>query len=147
MRNSETNETNAMKCCYQCGKASAGDPAFCSKCGRSYDVRLCPRMHPNSRYAKACSQCGSRELSEAQPQVSFGWKVLEFLAKAGLGLLLVYVSLAVLVDLLRHPQFQAGLFVIGVLLGLLWWLWSQLPEWFRTFVWRSMKRKERDHER
>ncbi len=136
-----------MKFCYQCGKASAGDPLFCTKCGRTYDVRLCPRLHKNSRWAKACSQCGSHELTEAQPHVSFGWKVLEVLAKAGFGIFLVYVSLAVLLGLLRRPQFQAGLLIIGVLLGILWWLWSQLPEWFRKFVWRSLKRKEHDRER
>ncbi len=136
-----------MKFCYQCGKASAGDPPFCSKCGRSFDARLCPRQHRNSRFAKVCSQCGARELSQAQPQVSFWWKVLEFLAKVGLGILLLYISLAVLVDLLRRPQFQAGLFIVVILIGLVWWLWSQLPEWFRKFVWRSSKRKERDRER
>jgi hypothetical protein len=136
-----------MKFCYQCGKASAGDPPFCSKCGRTYDVRLCPRLHRNSRFAKACAQCGSRELSEAQPQVSHWWKVLEFLAKVAFGIFLVYFSLTALLDLLQRPQFQAGVLVIGILLGLLWWLWSQLPEWFRKFVWRFLKRKERDRER
>jgi len=36
-----------MKYCYQCGKLTNGDPAFCNHCGRSYDVKLCPRMHQN----------------------------------------------------------------------------------------------------
>jgi len=136
-----------MKFCYQCGKASPGDPPYCSKCGRSYDVRLCPRMHRNSRFATACSQCGSRELSEAQPQISVWWKVLEFLAKVGFAIFLVFISLEVLIALLERPQFQTGVFVIGVLLGLLWWMWAQLPEWFRKFVWRLLRRKEHDRER
>ncbi len=136
-----------MKFCFYCGKASAGDPPFCSKCGRSYDARLCPRMHRNSRFAKACSQCGSRELSEAQPQVFVWWKALEFLVKVGLGVLLVYLSLAALADLLARPPFQAGLLVLTVFVGLAWWAWGQLPEWFRKFVWRFLKRKERDDER
>ena len=134
-----------MKFCYQCGKASAGDPLFCTKCGRTFDVRLCPRLHKNSRFAKACSQCGSRELSQAQPQVSVWWKVMEFMAKVALGLFLVYGSLALLIDLLRRPQVQIGVLIIAILLGLLWWLWLQLPEWFRKIVWRS-KRKEHDRE-
>ncbi len=136
-----------MKFCYQCGKASAGDPPFCSKCGRSYDVRLCPRMHRNSRYAKACSQCGSRELSEPQPRVSLWWKVLEFVVKAGFGIALVFATLAILVDSFRRPEVQASLFVLGVLVGLLWWAWSQLPEWIRTLVVRSLRRKQGDRER
>jgi predicted amidophosphoribosyltransferase len=146
-QNGEAIGTILMKFCYQCGKASAGDPPFCSKCGRSYDIRFCPRMHRNSRFAKACRECGSRELSEAQPQVSLWWKVLEFLAKVGFAMILLYASLALLIDLLRHPQVQAGFLVIGVLVGLIWWVCSQLPEWFRKFVWRSLRRKERDRER
>jgi hypothetical protein len=134
-----------MKFCYQCGKASAGDPLFCTKCGRSYDVRLCPRLHKNSRFAKACAQCGSRELSQTQPQVSLWCKILEFLAKVGFGVFLVYVSLSALVDFLQRPQIQAGLLIIAVLIGLLWWAWNQLPQWFRRLVWR--KRKEHDRER
>ena len=136
-----------MKFCYQCSKASVGDPPFCSKCGRSYDIRFCPRMHRNSRFAKACRECGSRELSEAQPQVSLWWKVLEFLAKVAFGIVLVYGSLALLLDMLRHPQVQAGLLIIGILVGVLWWAWCQLPEWFRKFVSRRLHRKERDRER
>jgi uncharacterized membrane protein YvbJ len=146
MQKGETNKAIPMKFCYQCGKASAGDPLFCTKCGRTFDVRLCPRLHKNSRFAKACSQCGSRELSQAQPQVSVWWKVMEFMAKVALGLFLVYVSLAVLIDLLQRPQVQIGVFIIAILVGLLWWLWLQLPEWFRKIVWRS-KRKEHERER
>ena len=136
-----------MKICYQCGKASAGDPLFCTKCGRTYDVRLCPRLHPNSRFAKVCSQCGSRELSQAQPSVSFWWKVLEFLVKVAFGVLLVYLTVAGFVALIRMREVQSGLIVFGILIGILWWLWSLLPEWFRKLVSPSRKRKERDDER
>jgi hypothetical protein len=136
-----------MKFCYECGKASAGDPLFCTKCGRTYDVRLCPRLHRNSRFAKVCSQCGSRELSQAQPSVSFGWKALEVLAKVVFGTLLVYLSLAGLAALFRTREAQTGLVVFGIPLGILWWLWSLLPEWFRKLVSRSRKRKERSDER
>jgi hypothetical protein len=143
----ETKPTILMKFCYQCGRATAGNPLFCSKCGRSYDVKLCPRLHRNSRYAKVCSQCGSRELSQPQAAVSFWWKLLEFLAQVVFGVLLVYVSLAGLIALLRTREVQAGLVVFGILLGILWWLWSLLPEWFRKLVIRSIKRKEQNHER
>lgn len=136
-----------MKFCCQCGRATAGDPLFCSKCGRSYDVRLCPRQHRNSRYAKACSQCGSRELSQPQAAVSVWWKVLEFLIRVGFGVLLVYLTLAGLVALLRMREVQAGLVVFGILVGLLWWLWSLIPEWIRKLISRSLRRKEQNHER
>jgi hypothetical protein len=139
-------EQTHMKFCHSCGKASAGDPLFCTKCGRTYDVRLCPRLHQNSRWAKACSQCGSRELSEPQPRVSFWWKVLGFLARVFLGLFLLYLSLYVLLALLRRPEVQGGVVIVGILLGFLWWLWSALPEWFQKLVRRSLKRKERERE-
>jgi len=136
-----------MKFCYQCGKASAGDPPFCTKCGRTYGVRLCPRLHRNSRYAKVCSECGSRELSQPEPAVSFWWKVLEFLLQVGFGVLLVYLTLTGVAALLRMREVQGGLIVFGILVGLLWWLWSLLPEWIRKLVSRSLKRKERSDER
>jgi predicted amidophosphoribosyltransferase len=136
-----------MKFCYQCGRMTPGEPIFCSSCGRSYDVKLCPRLHANSRSAEVCSQCGSRELSTPQPRISFWWKVLEFLAKVVLGAFLVYLTLAGFIALLKSPQFQNALIVFGILIGLLWWLWSLLPEWFQKLIRRSITRKERSHER
>ena len=136
-----------MKFCYQCGRMTAGEPLFCNSCGRSYDVKLCPRLHANSRSAEVCSQCGSRELSTPQPRISFWWKVLEFLAKVVFGVVLIYLTLAGFVGLLQTPQFQSALLVFGILIGILWWLWSLLPEWFRKLVRRSIGRRERRDER
>jgi lipopolysaccharide export LptBFGC system permease protein LptF len=76
------------------------------------------------------------------------WKVLEFLAKVVLGVLLVYLTLAGFVALSRTPQFQCALVVFGILIGLFWWIWSDLlPEWFRKLIQRSLRRKEQRHER
>ena len=136
-----------MKYCYQCGRLTAGEPVFCQFCGRSYDVKLCPRLHANPRYAEVCSQCGTRDLSTPQPKLSFWWKVLAFLARILGGVALVYASLALFVALLNAPAFQAGLIGLGLLLLILWALWVMLPEWFRTLIHWSLKRKERRHER
>lgn len=135
-----------MKFCYQCGKVTAGEPLFCRNCGRTYDVRLCPRLHPNPRYAKVCSQCGARELSDPQPQVSIWWKVLEFLTKLVIGTALICLSLACLLALLERPETRNAMFALGILLGLLWWFWSQLPEWFQRLVRRVLRRKESNRE-
>lgn len=136
-----------MKYCYQCGRLTSGEPLFCNFCGRSYDVKLCPRHHSNPRIAEVCSRCGSRELSTPQPKVSPWWRVLELLARVVGAVLLVYLSLTLLVAVLRTPQGQGGFIVIGILLGLLWWMWIELPEWFRRLVRNSWKRKERERER
>jgi len=136
-----------MKYCYQCGRMTSGEPLFCSFCGRSYDVKLCPRLHVNSRRAEICSQCGSRDLSTPQPKVSWWWKVFGVLLRYGLGAFLVLLSLLAAVELLTVPQVQNGVVCLAILFGALWWLWSELPNWLRDFVRRLIKRKERRFER
>ena len=66
---------NTMKYCYECGRVTAGEPLFCQFCGRTYNVKLCPRLHVNPRFAEVCSQCGSRDLSTPQPKVSVWWRI------------------------------------------------------------------------
>jgi uncharacterized membrane protein YcjF (UPF0283 family) len=83
-----------------------------------------------------------------QPRVSVWWKALAFLAKVFAGLLLVYVSLAFIVSLLQRPETQAALVGIAILLGVLWGLWSLLPEWLQRLVrWCLRRNKEDKHER
>jgi RNA polymerase subunit RPABC4/transcription elongation factor Spt4 len=136
-----------MKYCYQCGRVTTGEALFCQFCGRTYNVKLCPRQHVNPRYAEVCSQCGSRELSTPQPKVSFWWRVLEFLVRILCGIGLVYLSLSILVALLKSPMVQAGLLGLGLVLLIMWALWIMLPEWFRKLVRWAMTRKERRHDR
>jgi len=136
-----------MKYCYQCGRISSGQPLFCMFCGRSYDVKLCPRHHVNPRYADCCSQCGSRELSTPQPKVSFFWRVLEVLLRILFGVFLVVLSITVLEELLRSPVVQAGLVILGLLLAALWAMWAMLPDWIRRLAHRLIRRKQEHHER
>ena len=136
-----------MKYCYACGTVTSGKPAFCRSCGCSYDVKLCPRRHVSPRFAEVCSQCGSRDLSTPQPKVSFWWKVLGFILRVLLGVLLVLISIAIVLAMLRTPAGQALFLALGFLLATLWALWLMLPEWFRTFIHRRLTRREhRDEE-
>ena len=136
-----------MKYCYQCGHMTAGEPLFCNHCGRSYDVKFCPRLHPNSRISQVCSLCGSRDLSTPQPKVSVWWKVLGFLLQILAGTIFACLSITFLVDLLTMPQAQNALFALGILLGLLWWMWSEIPDWMKKLARRAFKRKEpRNHD-
>jgi hypothetical protein len=59
-----------------------------------------------------------------------------------LAVLSVLIISAVLVDFLQRTQFQNGLIAIGILVGLLWLLWTRLPDWLREMIRRSMRRKE-----
>jgi hypothetical protein len=74
-----------MKYCYECGHVTAGEPLFCQFCGHTYDVKLCPRMHANPRFAEVCSQCGSRDFSIPQPKVSLAWRIGAVLVRILLG--------------------------------------------------------------
>ena len=105
-----------MRYCYHCERATSGEPLFCNFCGRSYDLKLCPRLHVNPRYATVCSQCGSRELSTPQPKISLGWKVVAFLLRVLCCAVLVYLSLSLLVEMLKSSMVQAGLVCLGLLL-------------------------------
>ena len=58
-------------------------------------------------------------------------RLLALLARLGLGLLLFYASLSVVVALLRNPRIQQSLILFALLLIVLWFLWSKLPDWFR----------------
>ncbi len=131
-----------MKYCYQCGKMTNGEPLFCNSCGRSYDVKLCPRMHQNPRGAEVCSKCGSRELSTPQPKIPMSWRLLAILVRLGLGLVLFYASLSLVIALVRTPEVQQAMVALGLLLAGLWWLWSKLPDWFQELIRALWKRKE-----
>jgi hypothetical protein len=131
-----------MKYCYQCGKMTAGEPLFCGTCGRSYDAKLCPRLHVNPRGAEVCSKCGSRELSTPQPRIPMSLRLLALLARLGLGLLLFYVSLSLVIALVRTPEVQKAFVAFGILLAALWWLWSKLPDWFQDAI-RSFSKSRR----
>src|SRR5215472_8494970 len=113
-----------MKYCYQCGHLTGGEPIFCSSCGRTYDVKLCSRLHPNPRSAEVCSQCGSRDLSTPQPKVPLSWRAGSFLLRILLGTALAYATIAILVAVLESPTVQELLVILGLVLGALWFLWS-----------------------
>jgi DNA-directed RNA polymerase subunit RPC12/RpoP len=131
-----------MKYCYQCGKMTAGEPLFCATCGRTYDVKLCPRLHMNPRGVEICSKCGSRDLSTPQPKIPMSWRLLAIVARIGLGLLLFYASLCLVIALIRTPEVQRALVAFGMLLAGLWWLWCKLPDWLQEALRALWRRKE-----
>lgn len=120
-----------MRFCNQCGKMTAGEALYCGTCGRTYDVRLCPRHHTNPRGAEVCSKCGSRELSTPQPKIPVVLQFLAIIVRLALGLLLFYATLSLIIALVRSPQVQQFFVAFGILLAILWMLWSKLPDWSR----------------
>src|SRR6202171_6075055 len=119
-----------MRYCTNCHRITTGQPLFCNHCGRSYDVKLCPRLHANPRAAELCSQCGSRDLSTPHSQARLWrrsiWHLLRYLPGIVLLLLTVIFALTVLRALIVTPELLSGLFVrIGAWLVLAW-LWFVL---------------------
>ena len=140
-----------MKYCYNCNRATIGEPLFCNFCGRSYNIKLCPKLHVNPRYAEACSHCGSRELSTPQPKVPFWATILLFLLSLVPGLLLAIFSIAAIVFFVRHFLNDSDMFlalaVLQVVLGLLWWGWTQIPLCFRKAIHKMLQRRRNGDEK
>ena len=127
-----------MKYCFQCNRVTGGEPLFCSRCGSSYDLKLCPRLHPSPRHAEVCSRCGSRDLSTPQPRVPIWGRALiaivPWLVGIPLAIATAFAGVDIVCQLLARPEFQAGIAGLAILMGALWLLWSQLPEWIRKAI-------------
>lgn len=132
---------------------TAGEPLFCNYCGRTYDTKLCPRLHPNPRSAEVCSECGSRELSLPQPRAPWWATPLLWLVSFLPGILLLLLSLTVLISfiqaLVTNPQlfqqFMSQVIVLVLMLGLLWWMYARLPGFVRRAFgrgWQRLMRKQ-----
>jgi RNA polymerase subunit RPABC4/transcription elongation factor Spt4 len=144
-----------MRLCMNCHQITTGKPLFCNKCGSSYSVRLCPRLHVNPRAAKICSQCGSRDLSTPQPKGSLFFRPFVFLLGLGPGFLFLAIAGVYLAfyihKLFTDPNGLLPLMCIGFLLGLLLLLWMMLPKGLRGLlggIWRLVfgrKSKDRSH--
>jgi hypothetical protein len=134
-----------MKYCYHCNHITPGEPLYCNACGRSYGVKRCPRGHENPRSAQACSQCGSRDLSTPQPRVPWWAPVAQFLLSLVPGVLLGLASITVLaagvIAVLRHPEMIVELALVAIPFGILWWAWTRIPAWFRTRIYRLLRRR------
>lgn len=134
-----------MKFCFACGSVTPGEPLYCSKCGCTYDVKLCPKHHANPRGAEVCAKCGSKDFSKPQPRVPVGLKLLALMMRLALGLLLFYATLALFVALARAKEVQQFFVAAGILLAVLWGLWTKLPEWFQEGIREFLtRRRERD---
>lgn len=126
-----------MRLCTNCYQITAGKPLFCNRCGRSYNVRLCSRLHVNPRPAKICSECGSKDLSTPQPKVFFLLRPLVFLIGLGPGILFLLAAGIYLVfyiqKLLSDPNGLLPLMCIGFSLGFLFFIWMMLPGALKNF--------------
>lgn len=120
-----------MRYCTSCRRLSAGTPLFCIGCGRTFRVRLCPRLHQNSRRAEVCAQCGSRDLTEPAARARSTDRIV-VLALRVLPVALVVIvpaiaMLAIVRAVLIDPELQREVMAMAVLITAATWAWRQLP--------------------
>jgi hypothetical protein len=140
-----------MLYCYNCNRVTYGKPLFCNFCGRSYNVKLCPRLHPNGRNARACSQCGSRDLSTPAPKAPLWISLVVFLLSLVPGLLLVLISLLSVIALVHalftNPRMLVAFTFLALALTVLWAMWTRLPLALRQFIRKRLLNREQDGRR
>jgi hypothetical protein len=136
-----------MRYCYNCNRATIGEPLFCNFCGRSYNIKLCPKLHVNPRDAEACSRCGSRELSTPQPKVPFWATFLLIVLSLIPGLILAIFSIMAVEFFIKHflhsPDMLLALTVLQMVLGMLWWGWTEIPLVFRETIHKMLQRRNK----
>jgi len=139
-----------MKLCMNCHRTTAGKPMFCNFCGASYSVKFCPRQHVNPRAAEACSQCGSRDLSQPQPKVPLLLKPLLWLLGLSPGILLLALiggaAGLVLRRLAEDPSRLLPSMCLVLSLGLLFLLWIMLPNFLKRFLKRLLTSSSKGRE-
>jgi hypothetical protein len=68
---------------------------------------------------------------------------LNVVLRITVGAFLVVLSLVSLVGLLTVPEIKDAVMCLATLLGTLWWIWSELPNWLRELARKFFERKER----
>jgi len=142
-RRSPANPT-PLKFCFHCGRDTIGAPLFCNFCGRSYDVKLCPKLHANPRGTRVCSKCGSAELSTPQPRIP-AWAIFLQFVFTVIGRLILLLGLIGWIVLLiekflfpRHPLLCFIAIVVDVAVH--WWVWAEIPFYSRQQIHRWVQR-------
>jgi hypothetical protein len=136
-----------MRYCWSCRKITAGEPSYCTFCGKSYDVKLCGRGHRNIRAAEVCSTCGSRDLSV--PQIRPQMKILLFQVFALILPFIVLLALTLgyigifLRTLFTNSSSLLPLMLLGLPLALLWLFWIHFSAMLREIVYGKKDRGNR----
>lgn len=120
-----------MRFCFSCHRITTGEPLFCNHCGRSYDSKLCKRLHPNPRSAEVCSLCGSRELSTPQPRPSLWVRVLLRMITPLIGLFLWVMTIcfffAFIKMLFTDQRLLGPMMALGLIIAIVWLIYIYLP--------------------
>ena len=70
------------------------------------------------------------------------WRLIAIITRLGLGLLLFYGTLSLIIAFLRVPALRHLIVVCAVLIIGLWLLYSKLPDWLQEALRSLWKRKQ-----
>jgi hypothetical protein len=136
-----------MRYCYNCNRITHGEPLFCQYCARSYDVKLCPRLHKNPRSAQACSQCGSRDLSTPSPKAPLWIAIVVFLLSLVPAALLFLASFLFVIGLIHQlftsPRMLVSFIFLALPFTVLWAMWVRLPMALRRVIRKHLLEREK----
>jgi len=119
-----------MKRCNYCFRFGTGRPEYCSRCGRSYDLRLCPLGHRNLRADRYCGTCGSAELSTPAPPSSVLSRLSLFVVVAAVVLFAALALAVTFVSIEKRESplvFSVPMLRLAIVLALLYWTTTLLP--------------------
>jgi hypothetical protein len=119
-----------MKRCTSCFRYATGRPNYCPYCGRTYNVRLCPRGHASPRNVQFCSQCGSDDLSTAAAPESWSSWLSHWTLKLSIAASLVLFILTISFSFVMSLDWSAltpAFLRLTLVLGLLYWTTTLLP--------------------
>src|SRR5262249_32271714 len=83
---------------------------------------------------------------DTQPKVPALWRLLAWLTRTLAGMILGCLTILFILTALLRPEVQPALFGFAILLAVFWFIWSQLPTWFRKLVKKAFDRRKRSHE-
>lgn len=141
-----------MRYCTNCNRITTGEPLYCHFCGRTFDLKICPRGHTNPRIAQVCAECGSRDLSTPAPRLGFGTKLVLWAFTIVPGIVLVFLFFALIVGFINalitaNSQVLGQMLVLTLVVGILWLIWIQFPPFIRQLfrnLWRTKKRRRQN---
>lgn len=76
----------------------------------------------------------------------FGY-LLTIIPGALLGIGSVIVLLGAILAVLQNPGMAVSLVLLTIPFGILWAIWCEVPSWFRSWVYRLLKRRRERQER
>jgi hypothetical protein len=72
--------------------------------------------------------------------------LLSVIPGAFLSIASVVVLVAAIIAILQRPDMIVALVLLAIPFGILWGIWTQIPSWFRTWIYRLIKRRRERHD-